>query len=141
MIEIWQDSYLLANGEMISLAGGKGNSAETMDLGLALLREREVSLDVNLTSNTVLLYPDISRHPFPRLEEAGLTLTVNSDDPALFNTTMNREFELLDEIFGYPRQKIARIAHNAFGVCGAPPELKHSLMAEFERWAANYPGA
>ena len=114
---------------------GHGVDAIWDDSVLALLREREVSLDVNLTSNTVLLYPDISRHPFPRLEEAGLTLTVNSDDPALFNTTLNREYELLGEVFNYSHQEISRVARSAFRVCGAAPELKHSLLAEFDRWA------
>jgi aminodeoxyfutalosine deaminase len=119
---------------------GHGVDAIWDDSVLALLREREVSLDVNLTSNTVLLYPDIRQHPFLRLKDARVTLTVNSDDPALFNTTLNREYELLAEVFEYQAIEIAHLARNAFSVCGAPVDLKYKLLAEFDQWKADHLG-
>ena len=105
---------------------------------LTLLRERRIPLDINLTSNLALqIYSDLSQHPFRRLEDSGLILTVNTDDPALFNTTLNREFELLEEVFEYTRSDIIRIARNSFMVCGATPDLKHILLSKFDKWESD----
>jgi aminodeoxyfutalosine deaminase len=66
----------------------------------------------------------------------GVLVTVNSDDPPLFNTTLTQEYHVLAEEFGYSRADLARIARNAFVVSGAEPELKQQLLAEFDAWAA-----
>ena len=105
---------------------------------LTLLRERRIPLDINLTSNLALqIYSDLSQHPFRRLEDSGLILTVNTDDPALFNTTLTREFELLEEVFEYTRSDIIRIARNSFMVCGATPDLKQILLSKFDKWESD----
>jgi aminodeoxyfutalosine deaminase len=64
----------------------------------------------------------------------GLLLTVNSDDPPLFNTTLCQEYELLVAEFDYDRADLARIARNAFAVAGVEPEVKARLLAEFDAW-------
>jgi aminodeoxyfutalosine deaminase len=59
---------------------------------VAELAERGIPLEVSPTSNLRLgVYPDYAAHPLPRLLAAGVELTVNSDDPPLFNTTLNDE--------------------------------------------------
>src|SRR5262249_25126428 len=64
------------------------------------LAERQVSLAVCPRSNLALgVYPDLASHPLRRLHDAGVPLTVNSDDPALFNTTLNDEAALLATAF------------------------------------------
>ncbi|MFQ5576500.1 MAG: hypothetical protein ACE5G8_05870 [Anaerolineae bacterium] len=47
-----------------------------------------------------------------------------------------REYQLLAGEFGYSRTDITRLARNAFAVCGAEPELKTRLLAEFDGWTA-----
>jgi aminodeoxyfutalosine deaminase len=64
----------------------------------------------------------------------GLTVTVNSDDPPLFNTTLGQEYALLAAEFGYDAAGLARIARNAFAVCGLPEAHKSELLAEFDAW-------
>ena len=121
--------------EMFADRIGHGIAAIKDSTVLALLRERSIPLDINLTSNLALqIYSDLSQHPFVRLEEAGLILTVNTDDPALFNTSLNREFELLKEIFEYTRRDITRVARNSFMVCGANPDLKEIILSKFDEW-------
>ena len=66
----------------------------------------------------------------------GLLVTVNSDDPPLFNTTLTEEYTLLAREFGYDQANLARIARNAFTACGAPVDLKAGLVAEFDDWLA-----
>lgn len=104
---------------------------------LQVLKERQIPLEINLTSNTCLhVYRRAAEHPFPHLDRMGLLLTVNSDDPPLFNTSLGQEYELLAREFGYGRADLARIARNAFQVCGAPADLRSALLNEFDGWVA-----
>lgn len=105
---------------------------------VSALRERQIPLDVNPTSNLCLhVYNAIEEHPFAALDAAGLLLTINSDDPALFNTTLNQEYTLLGQTFHYDAQNILRIARQAFTACGAEEPVKKGLLAHFDRWAAD----
>ncbi|MCB9114735.1 MAG: adenosine deaminase family protein [Caldilineaceae bacterium] len=105
---------------------------------LVALRDRQIPLEMNPTSNVCLhVYNRAAVHPFPHLDRMGLKVTVNSDDPPLFNTTLNDEFNLLAAEFGYGAAGLARIARNAFEVCAAPDTLKSTLLAEFDAWAAH----
>lgn len=63
------------------------------------LVQRDVTLDVNLTSNVRMgVVESYQGHPLPALLQAGCAVTINSDDPALFDTTLSREYRhaLLD---------------------------------------------
>jgi aminodeoxyfutalosine deaminase len=62
----------------------------------------------------------------------GLKITVNSDDPPLFNASLCGEYYALATEFGYDKSGIARLARNAFEVSGAPADLKRRLLAEFD---------
>jgi adenosine deaminase len=101
------------------------------------LRERGVVLEMNPTSNLRLhVYPGVESHPFRALDELGVEVTVNSDDPPLFNCTLSGEYALLAQGFGYEREGLARIGRRAFEHAGCPPALKQSLLDEFDGWAA-----
>ena len=53
-------------------------------------------LELCPSSNVALgLYPDIAHHPFRRLMEAGVRVTINSDDPPYFHTSLGREYDAL----------------------------------------------
>ena len=66
-----------------------------------LLLEREVTLEVSVTSNVYTrATPSLELHPLPRLVEAGVRVTINSDDPAIFDTTLTGEYELVQSTFG-----------------------------------------
>ncbi len=107
---------------------------------LQVLKERQIPLEVNLTSNERLhVYENVCTHPFPHLDRMGLVLTVNSDDPTLFNTTLTQEYEILANQFSYKQADIARIARNAFEVSAAEPELKRKLLAVFDDWVEAHP--
>lgn len=70
------------------------------------LRDKQVHLEVNPTSNVSLgLYPSLAEHPLPVLMDEGLSVSINSDDPPYFNTTLTdewircaEEFELSTDI-------------------------------------------
>ena len=99
---------------------------------VALLAERRIPIEVSPTSNVCLgVYPDLGAHPFRRLREAGVIATVNSDDPPLFNTTMNDEVALLPTAFGYEAGEIDEILLDAVWVSFLPDERKAQLESEF----------
>lgn len=106
---------------------------------LTVLRDRQIPLEINPTSNVCLhVYARHAVHPFPHLDRMGLLVTVNSDDPPLFNTTLSAEYGVLATEFGYDTAGLARIARNAFTVSGAPPALKTQLLAEFDGWVSHH---
>jgi aminodeoxyfutalosine deaminase len=84
----------------------------------ALLRhlaERHIPLEISITSN--LRTGAIARledHPVRRIFDAGVPVVLNSDDPAMFHTTLVGEYELAARAFGFSRAEIAELALNGF---------------------------
>ena len=68
----------------------------------------------------------------------GLLVTINSDDPPLFNTTLVREYKRIAEEFGYDAPNLTRIARNAFVVSGVEADVKNRLLAEFDTWVGEH---
>lgn len=66
------------------------------------LAERGIVLEVCPGSNVALgLYPDVRRHPIGQLYERGVKVTVSTDDPPFFHTTMAQEFDQLNAAFDW----------------------------------------
>ncbi|WP_425091175.1 adenosine deaminase [Tropicimonas sp. S265A] len=83
----------------------------------ALVREladRGTVLEVCPSSNVALgLYPDLSRHPIEPLRAAGVPVTVSTDDPPFFHTTMTAEFEQLALAFDWDVSDFNTVAETA----------------------------
>lgn len=102
---------------------------------LALLRVSQTPLEVNLSSNICLhIYDSLARHPLPTLDKMGLLVTINSDDPPLFNTTLEREYRLLQTEYGYDRAGVARLARNAFRAMAQPSRVRRAYLDRFDAW-------
>jgi adenosine deaminase len=96
------------------------------------LAEHRIALEVCPTSNLRLgVYPDYAAHPLRRLYEAGVPVTINADDPPLFNTTLNDEVELLATAFGLSLDEIDAILLNGVRYSFLPADRKTALEAEF----------
>lgn len=103
---------------------------------LSYLHERQIPLEVNITSNICLhVYPSLEAHPFVHLDRMGLQVTLNSDDPPLFNTTLIDEYQIAHEVYGYGEADLARLARRAIVVSGADAATKQKLLSEFDSWA------
>jgi len=99
---------------------------------VALLAERGIPLEVCPTSNVRLgVFPGLAAHPLRRLHDAGVVLTINSDDPPLFNTTLNDEVALLANSFGLDVAAIDEILLNGVRHSFLPAERRHALEAVF----------
>ncbi len=98
---------------------------------VALLKERQVPLEVCPSSNICLKAAQcIERHPFAEMEAAGLAVTVNTDDPPIFNTTLNQEYALLAHTFGYTELDFRCFNRRAAEVALIDEGLRDQLVAE-----------
>jgi len=108
---------------------GHGIRAVEDPLLLTYLRQHQIPLEVNPTSNVCLkVYPSLAHHPFPHLWRMGLYLTVNSDDPPLFNTTLTEEFLRLADTFNLAWDDIRRLVLNAAHATFLPTNDKQALV-------------
>lgn len=109
---------------------------------VAYLAEHRIPLEICPSSNVRLgIFPTINDHPLVRLHEAGVVFTVNSDDPPLFNTTLNDEVQLLSDPFGLERAAVEEILLNGVRHSFLPPEEKREMEAEFVADLARLPVA
>ena len=102
------------------------------------LGQHQVPLEVCPTSNVRLgVYPDYAAHPLRQLWDAGLFITVNSDDPPLFSTDLNREYEALVEHFGFDADELEQVSLNGLRASFLPEadkaRLETAFRAEFAR--------
>jgi len=99
---------------------------------VAHLAERRIPIEVCPTSNLRLgVFPGLAAHPLPALYRARVPVSVNSDDPPLFNTTLNDDAALLAAPFGFTVAEIDDILLNGVRHSFLPAERKQRMEAEF----------
>lgn len=98
------------------------------------LAESRVPLEVCPSSNRCLgVVADLASHPFDRLYRAGVALSVNSDDPPFFDTTLAGEYLRLHETFGYTAGELAGLALGAVGHAFLDDGEREELAGRFRR--------
>jgi aminodeoxyfutalosine deaminase len=107
-------------------------SIEDSDL-VAYLAERHIPLEICPTSNVRLgVYADYAVHSLPDLYYARVPVTINSDDPPLFNTTLNDEVKLLVDQYNFDINTINEILLNGVRYSFLSVEAKQALEATFQ---------
>ena len=93
------------------------------------LAERGVVLECCPTSNVVLrLFPSYEDHPLPRLREAGVRVTLGSDDPPYFGASIGGEYEVCRRVFGYDDVALREITRTAIDAAFCDEQLKERLI-------------
>lgn len=99
---------------------------------VAELRDRQIPLEVCPTSNVCLgVAPSIAAHPLPAMLEQGLYVTLNSDDPPMFNTTLTNEYHELAHTFGFGAPQLEALALNGVRATLLPAAERAALEAAF----------
>jgi adenosine deaminase len=96
------------------------------------LRARQIPLEVCPTSNVCLgVVPSFGEHPLPRLLAAGLYVTLNSDDPPMFNTTLTDEYLAMARALGWDASDLERLVLNGLRAALLPSAARAQMEAQF----------
>jgi aminodeoxyfutalosine deaminase len=120
---------------------GHGTSAAGDPELLAYLAEHRIPLEVCPSSNIATrAVATLSEHPLASFVGAGVTVTINSDDPPMFGTTLDREFEIAAELLSLDEAGVADLARAGVSASFLPAEGKAALIAEIDAYAASADG-
>ena len=116
---------------------GHGTSAAQDPALLAHLAETGIPLEVCPSSNVATrAVRSLEEHPLRAFVEAGVTVTVNSDDPPMFGTTLNHEYEVVASLLGLDETGVAELARAAVRASFAPDAVRERLLREIDAYAS-----
>jgi adenosine deaminase/aminodeoxyfutalosine deaminase len=97
------------------------------------LAERQVPIEICVSSNLRTgCCADLAQHPVRRYFDQGLMLTLNTDDPAMFRTSLVEEYALVQEAFGFTDEHLRELARNSFEASFLPAEKKIEFLNLFD---------
>jgi adenosine deaminase len=102
---------------------------------VALLVDRRIPLGVCPTSNLKLgVYAAIEAHPIDRLRRAGVVVSLNTDDPVLLGASLEGEYALCGQAFGWSEDDLRALARNSIDASFADVDVKARLFGALARW-------
>ncbi|QDY79272.1 adenosine deaminase [Streptomyces qinzhouensis] len=118
---------------------GHGTSAVQDPALVAHLAEHRIPLEVCPTSNLATrAVTDLELHPIRQLAEAGVLVTVNSDDPPMFGTDLNTEYAVAARLLGLDERGVAELAKNAVTASFLDETGKSRIAGEIDRYTADW---
>lgn len=112
---------------------GHGLTAEKDPELVEELAERQIPIEVCVTSNLRTgVCAGIGQHPVRRYFDQGLMLTLNSDDPAIFRSSLVEEYALVQEAFGFNDEHLREMARNSFEASFLGAEKKIEFLDLFD---------
>ena len=153
--ELFRDSYAYAADNGLHLTAHAGETAgpesiwgainlraERIGHGLtaaqdpdlvAELAQRQVPIEICITSNLRTgCCKTVSEHPVKQYFDHGLMITVNTDDPAMFGTSLSHEYQLAQQAFGFTDEHLRELARNSFEASFLPAEKKLEFLNLFD---------
>jgi aminodeoxyfutalosine deaminase len=120
---------------------GHGIAAARDERLMTVLIDRGIALEICPTSNVCTgAVTSLAAHPFPVLRAAGVALTVNTDDPGMFGTDLNREYRIAHDVFGVDAAGLADLARESVRASFAPAASKAGILAEIDEVASTHLG-
>jgi adenosine deaminase/aminodeoxyfutalosine deaminase len=149
--ELFRDAYAFAADHGLRLTAHAGESASPESIWGALnlraerighgltaqhdpeligeLATRQVPIEICITSNLRTgCCPSLNEHPVRKYFDQGLMITLNSDDPAMFGSTLTQEYQLAQTAFGFTEEHLRELARNSFEASFLPPEKKLQFL-------------
>jgi aminodeoxyfutalosine deaminase len=129
---IW-DALRVLKAERI----GHGTSALQDPALVDYLREHRIPLEISPTSNLATrVVASYDEHPLRGMVDAGLVVTINSDDPPMFGTDLVSEYVVAADLLNLDNQGAADLARTAVQVSFADDTTKAALLTEIDEYAA-----
>jgi aminodeoxyfutalosine deaminase len=114
---------------------GHGTSSVEDPALLAHLAEHRIALEVCPTSNIATrAVATLDEHPIRAMADAGVLVTVNSDDPPMFGTDLNSEYAVAARLLGLDERGVAALARTAVEASFLDPAGKARLAAEIDAY-------
>ena len=130
---VW-DAVRLLGAERI----GHGTSAAQDPALLDHLAEEGIALEVCPTSNVATrAVASLEEHPIGVFRDAGVTVTVHSDDPPMFGTTLNQEYEVAARLLDLDAAGVADLARASVHASFAEDDVRRRLLAEIDDYVAD----
>lgn len=128
----WESVAAVLDHLRPSRIGHGVRACENADL-VRRIADEEVVLETCPGSNLMLgVYPSFDAHPFPALRAAGCRLTLNTDDPPHFRTSLRREYELAATHFGLADADLAVLTRNAVDAAFVDEATRWTLIRRLE---------
>jgi aminodeoxyfutalosine deaminase len=100
---------------------------------LAHLVEKQIPVEVSISSNLRTgCIPALKHHPLKTFFDVGLMVTLNTDDPAMFETSIAREYQIAQDTFGFTDDQLRLLAMNSFRASFLPEDKKREYLRRFE---------
>lgn len=114
---------------------GHGLTAQQDAELLKVLAEKQTPMEICVTSNLQTgCCVGLNAHPVRRYIEAGLMVTINSDDPTMFGSDLLQEYELVQKWYGLSLEQMRELAANSVEASFLPPERKQRLLEVVEQY-------
>jgi adenosine deaminase/aminodeoxyfutalosine deaminase len=156
--ELFRDAYAYASDQGLRLTAHAGETAgpesiwgalnlraERIGHGLTAsqdpelveeLATRQIPMEICITSNLRTgCCRELADHPVRRYFDQGLMVTLNTDDPAMFRTSLSQEYQLARESFGFTDEHLRELARNSFEASFLPAEKKLNFLNLFDATA------
>ncbi len=134
------------NGNAESIWGALNLRAERIGHGLAAIDDpelveelatRQIPIEICLTSNLRTgCCASLEKHPLRKYFDQGIMVTLNTDDPAMFSTSLSHEYQLAQDHFGFSDEHLREFARNSFEASFLPAEKKLQFLNLFDAAAA-----
>jgi aminodeoxyfutalosine deaminase len=129
---IW-DALRVLKAERI----GHGTSTMQDPVLVDYLGEHRIPLEVSPTSNIATrAVESYDVHPLRAMVEAGLVVTINSDDPPMFGTDLSNEYAVAAELLELDESGVAELAKTAVRASYAEDSLKQTILAEIDDYVS-----
>jgi len=118
---------------------GHGIAAAQDERLMTHLRDQHIVLEVCPTSNVCTRsVPSLAEHPLPVLVANGVPVTINSDDPPMFSTTLNKEYEVAAELLKLDETGLADLAKAAVRASFLDQPHQQVIVDEIDSYVAGF---
>jgi aminodeoxyfutalosine deaminase len=112
---------------------GHGLSAARDPELMEVMAQKQVPVEMCITSNLRTgACKDMQEHPVKKFFDEGLMITLSTDDPAMFQTSLNKEFEIARQEFSFTEDHLRELARNSIEASFLPVEKKLRFMQQID---------
>jgi adenosine deaminase len=107
-------------------------AAEDEDL-VQYIAANKIPVELCILSNLkTKVIGSVSEHPVKRFIDAGIPVSINTDDPKMFGNSLEMEYKALQKVFGYTDTEVFRIILNSIGTTWLDQKEKDELVSQFK---------